>query len=67
MAKKRGHYCRVCGTYKANEKFSGKGHKIHVCKKCAQMQRAEKRAKAKQKRDSETELCNRRKDEQDNG
>ena len=24
--KKRGHYCKVCGEYKANEKFSGKGH-----------------------------------------
>ena len=23
--KKRGHYCKVCGEYKANEKFSGKG------------------------------------------
>ena len=22
--KKRGHYCKVCGEYKANEKFSGK-------------------------------------------
>jgi len=49
MAKKHGHYCWVCETYKANEKFSGKGHKIHICKKCAQMQRAERRAKAKQK------------------
>ena len=24
--KKHGHYCKVCGEYKANEKFSGKGH-----------------------------------------
>ena len=23
--KKHGHYCKVCGEYKANEKFSGKG------------------------------------------
>ena len=22
--KKHGHYCKVCGEYKANEKFSGK-------------------------------------------
>ncbi len=36
MAKKKqqGHYCRVCGEYKANEKFSGKGHARHICKKC---------------------------------
>lgn len=36
MAKKKqqGHYCRICGEYKANEKFSGKGHARHICKKC---------------------------------
>ncbi|WP_280120703.1 MULTISPECIES: hypothetical protein [Muribaculaceae] len=37
MAKKKkqqGHYCRICGEYKANEKFSGKGHALHVCKDC---------------------------------
>lgn len=36
MAKKKqqGHYCRVCGEYKANDKFSGKGHARHICKKC---------------------------------
>ena len=33
--KKHGHYCKVCGEYKANEKFSGKGHVAHICKKCA--------------------------------
>ena len=34
MAKKKrqGHYCRICGEYKANEKFSGKGHAQHICK-----------------------------------
>ena len=30
--KKRGHYCKVCGEYKANEKFSGKGHAAHISK-----------------------------------
>lgn len=30
--KKQGHYCKVCGEYKANEKFSGKGHAAHICK-----------------------------------
>jgi hypothetical protein len=29
-----GHYCRICGQYKANEKFSGKGHAAHICKAC---------------------------------
>ena len=34
MKKRRGHYCRVCGQYKANEQFSGKGHAAHICKAC---------------------------------
>lgn len=38
MAKKKkkqqGHYCRICGDYKANEKFSGKGHAQHICREC---------------------------------
>lgn len=37
MAKKKkqqGHYCRICGEYKANEKFNGKGHARHICKEC---------------------------------
>ncbi len=50
MAKKRkriqkGHYCKVCDQYKANEKFSGKGHNNHICKSCSeltQIQRNEK-------------------------
>lgn len=32
--KKLGHYCKICGQYKANEKFSGKGHSNHICKAC---------------------------------
>lgn len=35
--KKHGHYCKVCGEYKANEKFSGKGHAAHICKSCARL------------------------------
>lgn len=30
-----GHGCRICNTVMANEKFSGNGHKQHICKKCA--------------------------------
>ena len=37
MKKHRGHYCRICGCTKSNESFSGKGHKTHICKKCASM------------------------------
>lgn len=30
-----GHYCRLCGRQRPNEAFSGKGHRSHICKKCA--------------------------------
>lgn len=44
MAQKKpqGHYCKVCGQRKANEKFSGKGHASHICKACAPLSAAEK-------------------------
>jgi hypothetical protein len=29
-----GHCCRICELERPNEQFSGKGHKIHVCKRC---------------------------------
>lgn len=36
MGKKRnGHYCVVCASVLPNEKFSGKGHSRHICKKCS--------------------------------
>lgn len=46
MAKKKrgrpqGHYCKICGEYKANEKFSGKGHAAHICKACSRLSAAE--------------------------
>ncbi len=34
-----GHYCRICGRYRPNESFSGRGHRMHVCKKCSQLPR----------------------------
>ncbi len=37
------HYCRGCGRHDANEAFSGKGHKRHICKKCVCKQRAERK------------------------
>lgn len=40
--KKQGHYCKVCGEYKANEKFSGKGDAAHICKSCASMSTEER-------------------------
>ena len=37
----QGHYCKVCGEYKSNEKFSGRGHAAHICKTCSQLSAAE--------------------------
>lgn len=31
------HYCKICGEYKSNESFSGRGHAAHICKKCAKL------------------------------
>lgn len=47
MSKKKssrphGHYCKICGEYKANEKFFGKGHAAHICKACSKLSAAEK-------------------------
>lgn len=42
MSKKRGHYCKVCGQYKSNESFSGRGHAAHICKKCAALPAAQR-------------------------
>jgi hypothetical protein len=39
-----GHYCRTCGRERPNERFSGKGHRIHVCKRCQAKPKAERRA-----------------------
>lgn len=40
--KPHGHFCKICGEYKANEKFSGKGHAAHICKPCAALPAAER-------------------------
>lgn len=49
--KQQGYYCRICGSYRANEKFSGKGHQQHICKDCQREQQAHKRTlkKARQR------------------
>ena len=49
MSKKKthrphGHYCKICGEYKANENFSGKGRAAHICKACSRLPAAEKTA-----------------------
>jgi hypothetical protein len=39
-----GHFCRICGRVRANEQFSGKGHKIHVCKRCQRLPKSKRQA-----------------------
>jgi hypothetical protein len=31
------HYCRICCSSLTNEKFSGGGHRIHVCRECQRL------------------------------
>ena len=38
------HWCRICFRHRPNEKFSGKGHRDHICKECSQSPRAERDA-----------------------
>jgi len=39
-----GHYCRICGRERPNEQFSGKGHRIHVCKPCLRLPKKQRQA-----------------------
>jgi hypothetical protein len=36
------HYCRICDRYRRNEKFSGRGHRDHICKDCQRLPREER-------------------------
>jgi len=36
-----GHYCRICGAIKPNERFSGKGRRNHICKECSRKPKVE--------------------------
>ena len=42
MKKRHGHYCRICHCLRPNEAFSGKGHQIHICKRCARLPKEER-------------------------
>ena len=42
MKKRRVHYCRICHCLRPNEAFSGKGHQIHICKRCARLPKEER-------------------------
>lgn len=36
-----GHWCRICGGIRPNEKFSGKGRKNHICRDCSRKPKEE--------------------------
>ena len=38
------HFCRICKRSLSNESFSGKGHRIHVCRECTRLPRLERLA-----------------------
>jgi len=40
--KRQGHYCWVCGRERANERFTGEGHRQHICKDCQRRPKAER-------------------------
>jgi len=46
--RKQGHWCWVCRRYRANEKFTGKGHAKHICQDCAQRQKRLKKFQQKE-------------------
>lgn len=39
-----GHYCKICSQVRPNEKFSGRGHKNHICKDCARLPKEQRAA-----------------------
>lgn len=47
-----GRFCRICGRIRANERFSGQGHRTHVCRDCARMP-----AQERELIEQEQELC----------
>ncbi|NLL00754.1 MAG: hypothetical protein GX271_08865 [Clostridiales bacterium] len=43
-----GHYCKICGRTRANEKFSGKGHKNQICKDCSRKPKQQGQSNSKE-------------------
>jgi hypothetical protein len=47
--RRRGHFCWCCQGVVPNEKFSGKGHATHLCKKCQRLPTEEREFRRAQK------------------
>jgi hypothetical protein len=45
MSQHQGHFCRICHTYRAHEKFSGQGHRQHICKDGHRERQVQQRAR----------------------
>ena len=39
--KQSGHFCWCCGRHRPNERFSGRGHRNHLCKDCSKLGKEE--------------------------
>jgi hypothetical protein len=42
MTATMGHYCRICEQMRANEKFSRRGHRDHICQDCLRLPREDR-------------------------
>jgi len=38
-----GHWCRICKRLRPNERFSGQGHRTHVCRECRRLPAQQRR------------------------
>lgn len=41
-----GHYCWCCNRHRANERFSGRGHRDHICRDCQQLPKEERKLRS---------------------
>ena len=37
-----GHYCWCCDRHRANERFTGRGHRDHICRDCQRLPEEER-------------------------
>ena len=47
--KRRGHWCWCCQRRRPNERFTGRGHKLHLCKQCQKLPKTVRAARREQR------------------
>ncbi len=52
--KRQGHFCKICQRYRANEKFDGRSHALHICKDYQRALKAARRQKNRERRQNES-------------